>query len=356
MNTAKLNQILSVIVLFLVAASAFAYRDSVTRAERFERGQKFLQNLNPDEVAQISVQKGDDEVVLKRQDDRFIVTSANGYPAANESVNRFIRDVLDLGLEKRVGSGDGLQKELGFQDGGEGDAGEEGGEVIEVAFLNDSEKDMVRFAVSEGGESSGDASGSYVMRKDGDDQGIYLTSSRVYLRTQADDFLKKDIVDVKNEDVIRVVSQNWEVNDEEGTARLAGLPAGKKESSKVDQAKSVLSSLRFSKHYLANAPEVMGLLWDTTVQVHLNDDSFYVVSLAQSGEKHYLRITADHQAQQLSIARDADDDEVKETAETLKRLSEIDEFNSFHQAWVYEVTEWTAKKFRVPRDEMIEDS
>jgi hypothetical protein len=92
------------------------------------------------------------------------------------------------------------------------------------------------------------------------------------------------------------------------------------------------------------------------VEIRLNDDSGYIVALGQVGEKHYLRVEGFHNAQQVSIAPDAGLDVAQETADTLQRLNEIDDFNQFHGSWVYEITEWTAKKFRVPRDEMMEDA
>jgi len=341
----KLNRNLGIAALVLLVLSAFTYRESVTRAERFERGQKFLQHLNPDEIAQITVKKGEEETSLRRQGDEFVVTSADGYPAANESVNRFLRDVLDLSLEKEVGSGESLEKELELRPGGEA--------TVEVAFKNEGGKDMVRFLVGKSVEEGG--SGSYVLRTDSDDPTIYLTSSRVYLRTDQDELLKKDVVDVKSEDVVRVVGPGYELTNEEGTMKLAGLPAGKKETSKANQAMSMLTSLRFSKHHLADAPEVQNLSW-TAVEVYLNDDSGYVVDVATSGEKHYLKIEGFHQAERVEIARDAGDEEVKQTADTLARIDELQKFNAFHGSWVYEVTEYVAKKFLVTRDELMEDA
>ena len=342
----RTNTILGAVALVLMLLSAMTYHESVTRAERFERGQKFLQNLNPDEIAQIVVKKGDDEVRLRRQGEEFTVSSAHGYPAANESVNKFVRDVLDLGLEKKVGAGESLEEELGLTEGAE--------DRIEVAFVNGSDQDMVRFVVAEAAD--GGASGSYVVRTDGDDREVYLSSSRVYLRTQSDDFLKKDVVDVKKEDVVRVVGPGYELVNTEGSFKLTDLPEGQKETTKADQTGGMLGAMRFSKHYLADAPEVQRLAWDTEVAVYLNDGSYYVVAVAQADDKHYLRILADHTAQQVAIAIDAGEEEVKDTADTLQSIDDVKEFNAFHGSWVYEVTEWTAKKFRVARDELTEDA
>lgn len=340
----KTNQILGIATVVLLILSGWTYYDSVSRAARFERGQHFLPNLNPDEIAQIVIRKGEEETHLRRQGDKFVVVGASGYPATNEAVNRFLRDVLDLKLEKRVGKGESLEQELGLTPGED---------TLEVALKDANEKDRVRFLVAEG---SGEANGSYVVRTDGDDRTIFLTSSRAYLRGSEDDFLDKQIVDVKGEDITKITGPDFEIVNEDGTLKLAGLPAGKKESSKVSGAKWLLSSLRFNQHYLADAPEVRDLEWDTIVEVELDDDSGYEVALAEVGDKHYLQIQGFHKAQQVSIAVDAGDEEVKQTADVLERLDELQKFNQFHGSWVYEVSKSTADKFRLKRSELTEDA
>jgi hypothetical protein len=342
----KLNRNLGLAALVLLLLSAFTYRESVTRAARFERGQKFLQNLNPDEIAEISITKGEEETLLRRQGKEFVVVGANGYPAGNDSVNRFIKGVLELALEKKVGSGAGLEEELELNPAGE--------ETIAVTFRNDADKDMVHFLV---GKSAGEgASGNYVTRTDTEDGEIYLTSSQVYLRTGDDEFVKKDVVDVESSEVIRVRGGNFELADEEGTLKLVDLPAGKKETSQANSANSMLSGLRFSKQFLADAPEVLGVPFAAPVEVYLKDDSGYLVEVASVGEKHYLRIQAFHTAQQVSITQEAGDEEVQATADTLARLDEVKKFNAFHGSWVYEITEYVAKKIRLTRSDLMEDA
>lgn len=341
----KINQVLGIATVVLLILSGWTYYDSVTRAVRFERGQSFLSNLNSDEVAEIVIKKGEDETHLRRQGDEFVVVGADGYPATNESVNRFLRDVLDLKLEKKVGKGESLEKELEIAPPGK--------ETVEVALRNANEKDMVRFVV---GKGAGDANGSFVVRTDTDDRTIYLTSSRVYLRTAEDDFLRQEIINVEGDKIAAISGPDFKIVNEDGDFVLADLPAGKKESSKINGAKYILSSLRFEKHHLADAPEVQGLAWDTAVEVELDDDSGYTVDLAAEGDKHYLRIQGFHKAQQVSIAVDAGDEEVQQTADVLKRLDEIKEFNQFHGSWVYEVSKSTADKFRLKRSELMENA
>ena len=126
----KVNRTLAIVAFVLLVASVWAYRHDMTRAERFERGQSFLPNLNPDEIAQIVITKGEEVVTLTRGKEHFTISEADGYPAKNETVNRLIRSVLEVGLDKEIGRGDGLVEELELVPGGEN--------TVEIVFSNDS--------------------------------------------------------------------------------------------------------------------------------------------------------------------------------------------------------------------------
>ena len=56
---AKQHYILDVVAGILLALSVFMYWSGEARAERFERGQRFLPNLNPDEIGDIAIRKGE---------------------------------------------------------------------------------------------------------------------------------------------------------------------------------------------------------------------------------------------------------------------------------------------------------
>jgi len=346
--TMKVNRILAVLAAALVLLSFLSFRESVTRAERFERGQKFLANLNPDEIARITIKKGENTTVLERRDDEFLVASDNDYPADTSSVNRFIKDVLKLGLEKEVSAGTSLEEELELTPGGEN--------TTEVAFADSASNEMVRFLV--GKASNG--GGNYLRRTDaseGEENTIYLTSSQVYLTTDGDSYLEKQILDVQEAEIARISGPGFAMEEQEGTLKLVDLPTGKKESSKVGQLKRVLSGLRFTKHHLANAPKVSTLRYDAELRVGLKDGSGYVLTVAESDDTHYLVVQAFHnETGQLSISMEASVDEVKETSEVLVRQEEVQTFNELHGSWVYEVSESVADKVRFTVQDLVEDA
>ena len=98
----KLNRTLAIVAVVLLAASIWTYRSSLVGAGHFERGRRFLPSLNPDNIAEIVIKKGNDHVTLKRGDDGFTITEIHGYPAANESVNRVLRTLVELELDLRI--------------------------------------------------------------------------------------------------------------------------------------------------------------------------------------------------------------------------------------------------------------
>lgn len=339
----KINTILALVAAGLFLVSAFSYRDSVRRAERFERGQKFLSNLNPDEIAEIRIDKGEESTHLRREGDEFVVVDADGYPAKNESVNRFLKDVLGLALEKQVGSGEGLEAELELTDEEEN--------TIEVAFQDVSGNEMVRFLVGKAMEDGG----SYIRRADDEERKVYLTSSRVYFSTGGDDFLKKDLLDVKDADVATIEGTGYRFTDEAGSLQLAEVPAGMKEkTTEVNKVKGGLSYLRFTDHHLANAPEVQGVRFTDRVTYELKDQSIYLVEVGSKGDKHYLRLRGSHRVTRMQVDVEWTEEEVKEKADLLVRADEMQEFDEFHGSWIYEVSESTADKFRLAARDLVE--
>jgi hypothetical protein len=342
----KINKVLGIAVAVLLLISAFSYRESVTRAERFERGQKFLPHLNPDEIAEIVITKGEDVTRLRRNDDEFVIVDANGYPAKNDAVNRFVKQVLEISLEKRVGAGATLEQELGLTAGGE--------DTVDVIFEDSNEKTMVQFLI---GKPFDDGNGSYVRRVDVEESEIYLTGKIVYLSSGHDDFLKKEILNIAQTEIAGIKGPDYVVEDQDGVLQLAGVPSGKKENAtRMGQIKAGLTTLRFDKHYLADDPELASLRFDSAVTFDLRDESGYQVVVATRDDKHYVKIRGFHKVQEISVAPDDDEEVVKEKSEILARADEIQKFNAFHGSWIYEVSETIAGKIRLTRSDLLEDA
>lgn len=349
----RTNSVLAIVAGALLALSAWSYVDSTSRAERFARGQRFLPNLNPDEVAGIFLEEGESSTRLVRQEDRFVLPGEHGYPARNEAVNRFLRDLLQIELEQEVGVGDELTGELGL--------GAEAEQATTVTLLDGSEREMVAFRFA---AAPGDVGGTYLVRTDGEEEPIYRTSNRVHLQTDADSFLDQQILDVETDEILAIRGPDFaferavdeETGEATGDLELVGLESGQSTTSRANQVKSILRGLRFQEHHLADAEEVRELEFDRGLDVLLKDGSGYRLEVARKGEdEDFLRVRGTFDQAPKSIAIDADEEEVRETSEKLTRQDEIRDFNAFHGSWIYEITEITAEKIRASRDELVED-
>jgi hypothetical protein len=330
----KANRILATVAVVLLVLSVWVYHHSVTRAERFERGQRFLPNLNPDEIAAISITKGEETINLERADENFTVVSANGYPAKNETVIRFIKDVLELGLDKEVGSGADLEEELELVPGGEN--------TVEVVFNDANDKEMVHFLV---GKQFEGGSGSYLRRVTGEESEIFLSSKGLHLTTDEGSFLKKEILDVKREDIARIAGPDFVVSDTEDGLKLENVPGGREEKpSEMNKIKGVLTYLRFDEVFVADDSEVRGLGFQMNLEVELKDSSGYRLATAKKGDKSFLRISGFHKVTGVQVSRDETEEELEEKADILERSAEIESFNSFHGSWVYQISDTTAEK------------
>ena len=344
MSKTNRNLFVTVAVLFLL--SALTYRQSVGRADRFQRGQMFLSNLNPDEVATIKVTKGEDGVTLRRQGERFTIVEKQDYPASNSSVNRLLRDVLDIGLERQVGRGDGLAEELEIEPPGD--------DTLELALISGADKEMVRVRI---GKTFEDGPGNYVQRLDEEGAPIYLTSSGVHLTSDVDSFLEKQILDHDRTEVDRIDGADFVVirAPEGGKLTLEEVPSDRQvDSSAVDKLGSVLNSLRFDNVFVADDPEVADLQFDQTLEFRLADGSGYVLSLTNRDDRNFLKIRGTSQVQQVAITVDESEEELEEKAAMLTRADEIDAFNGFHGSWVYEISDWNAEKLELRLADLLE--
>lgn len=344
----SLNAKLILVALVLLVGSLFTYRQSVTRAERFERGQKFLSQLNPDNIHQIEIVKDGETVLLRKSEDAFLVSSSNNYPAKNESINRFIKEVLDLSLEKNVGEGESLEKELELVDSEN---------AILVTLRNDAGKNMVRFRV---GKSSDDGSGNYVRRLDDEDSAIYLTSKGVYLSSSDDSFLDKDLVDLQESDIAKIEGKDFVFSRNDSDALvLENLPKGKKESSAASQLKGGFANLRFEKVFLADDAVVSDLNFAEDLVVTMTDETKYHVSHANKDDVTYVRIKAEMDEAKVreaaGIRADESEEQLKAKSEILTRYDAVKEFNQLAGSWVYELSSYNAGRLFKTKADLVED-
>ncbi|HVR28579.1 MAG TPA: DUF4340 domain-containing protein [Thermoanaerobaculia bacterium] len=340
------NLKLAIAAVLLLAVSVWVWADSLSRGDRFQRGRKLLPNLALDEVSTIVITEGGETTTLRRGADGFTVAEVHDYPAKNETVNRFLRDLLDVGLEKEVGTGADLARELELEPPTD--------TTIDVTLRNAAGQDMVRLRL---GKTFTDGAGRYLQRLDRENAPIYLTSAGVFLSTTADEFLDKEIVDEPPSKVVRVEGVDFVLAaaEEGATPSLTRVPAGKKEkTSETARLRSLLDRLTFDRVYLADDPEVRDLAFERRLRVFLDDETSYTLSAASRDDRSFLEIRGDHAIGQVMITLETPEDELREKAAQLTRAEQIGQFNEFHSSWVYEIPRATADKLALTERDLVE--
>ena len=312
----RVNVKLAALAAVLLAASVWVYADSVSRGDRFERGKKLLPNLAIDEVSTIVLTEAGKTTTLERGEKGFTVAEVHDYPAKNEAVNTLLKDLIDIGLEKEVGTGAELAKELEIDPPTD--------HTVEATLKNAAGEEMVKLRLGKNFTDGGDA--RYVKRLDQEDSSIYLTSGGIYLTTSTDALLDKEILDVPQHQVLRVEGADFALQAAEkgATPELVDVPAGKKEKTgETSKLRSVLERLSFDRVYVADDPAVAGLAFERKLRVSLDDDTSYTLSLARQGDKSFLEVRGDHSIGQVMITLTTPKEELKEKADQLTRADEI---------------------------------
>lgn len=330
-------------VLFIL--SILSYWQTTREGERFTKGQKFLPNLNPDEIHEIVINKAGEVTQLKKLEDAYVVASVHDYPAKNESVNRFLNDILDLSLDKEVGSLDKFEDTLGLTEGS--------GDATVLSLKNSNGKEMVQFVI---GKSLEGGSGNYVVRK-GDDPGpVYLTDKTLFLSTDAGSFLDKEILNVAQTDIQNIQGNDFLFEQKDEKLLLTDVPSAKQEkASETGKVKSMLTSLSFEEVFVADDQNVAGLPFKEKYVFELKDDTGYRVSVATQDEKTFVKLEGFHKIKPFTVDPNESEEEIKAKSERWKRAEEIQEFNTFHGSWVYQLSDYVGKKFILDFKDLIED-
>ncbi len=345
-TVSKTNRNLTILTLVLMALSLWAYRESVNRADRFQRGQTFLSNLNPDEIARVEIRQGGESVTLERQGETFRVVEAQGYPASNAAVNRLVGDLLEISLEKEIGTGIELAAELELEPVGES--------TVEVLFQDAAQKEMVRLRLGrlfEGGP------GRYVQRLDRPDDPIYLTSEGLHVKVDSTSFLRQQIVDVPGSEVVRIEGTDFILTRQgegEGLS-LEGAPASAEpKTAEISGLESILRNLSFKSVYVADDEEVRDLDLRSALSIDLEDGSGYDLAVAEREGRYFLQIAGRHSVSQVAISLDEAEEELQEKADMLTRADEIEDFNQFHGSWIYELSEADGRRLLLSQADLLE--
>jgi hypothetical protein len=338
------EKVLLTITILMGALSLLTYLQQGGKEDSFERGQKLLANFNVDHIHKIAVTQDGKTITLKRENDRFTMIEKSGFPAKNQAVNRLLKSVLDIALEKEIGASDELRQEL--------DLTTEAAKM--VVFESEKGQKLLELFIGktlEGGQ------GNYLYRT-ADQAPIYLSQQNVFLNADETSLLDNEVVNVAADTLSGIQSPEFQLqSDDSGNWTLSGMSNQKVlNSSNVDRLKRALAPLRIQDALLADDASLQGLTFNRTLTYFLKDGSRYLLSLAEKGEKTYVKISGVSDIERVSISKDESEEELKAKSEKLQRADELKKFNAFQGSWVYELSDHVASTLKLSSSDLVTDA
>ena len=276
-----------------------------------EVGKDLLKDLNPADIASMTIKDSKSEVVLDQKDGKWVVAARDGFPASIEAVNE-LRDnaqALKVGEVQRVG--DTRLGQLKLKKPGDGGTEEETG--TQVSFRDSAGKEIKAFTAGKTLSNDDAPSGGFNMNPSGPkSQYIKVAGVEGVVYKARDGFTRLD-TDIKGwldkgsffkvEKPKSVTSagapeETWKIDRETETGELKLTSPGKGEEFDVAKASSLTSLFSYVQFIdVLPAADAAKAALDKplrTAIIETFDGFTYIVKVgAAEGENHYMSFTVD---------------------------------------------------------------
>jgi len=357
MSDKKLT-ILGIVAVIMVLWAVIQSRVSTRTGTESGEPVYLIQGLDTDEIGSIVVGTGEDAVTLKRQTNRFVVTSKDDYPAKTSEINELISKCLEIQTRELVTDNPANHEDL--------EVTEDKARYV-IKFLTPEPNAVVLAGVAVG-KTEELGNGTYVRLLSSDtalSNKVYVASSSPWFSTGATSYLDQELISVKREDIQSVMinspSGQYTLKQKEGGSEiiLDNLPADKVlKSSDAESVYTALTSLRFDDVKKKSSD----LTFDRQYLCRLKDSTVYVLSIAKKDDKTYAQCTADFtdttpvEKAPLNQGGEVEsEEELKKKEAKLMARDQAKNFTDKHQGWVYEIPDWKAKNLTKALSDLTED-
>ncbi|MHC4558996.1 MAG: DUF4340 domain-containing protein [Planctomycetota bacterium] len=345
MSNRKLT-ILGIVAVFMVLWAAVQSRVSNRPKAESDRPVYLIQGLDPAGIDSIVLGTGEEEVTLKSQGKEFVLVSKDNYPAKTSEINDLISKCLEIKTSGFVTDNPANHEDL--------EVTEEKARSV-VKFFKPDSSPLTGVVV---GKSEELGQGTYVRLASNDK--VYVAPSVPWFGGQAMNYVEKELVSVKREDVESVTfsspSGDYTLKTKEDSQDivLENIPAGKKlKDSDSRSVFTALSNLTFDDVMKKSSD----LTFDKQYVCRLKDSTVYTLKIAQKDEKTYIVCEAVY-TDKTPITKDSDvesEEELKAKEAKLLARDNAPKFTAKHQAWIYEIPEWKANNLAKELADLIED-
>lgn len=309
-----------------------------------------IQGLDPSNIDSIILGTGNNEVVLKRNDRRFVVTNKDNYPAESRDINNLIASCLDIKIDELFTDNPSNHKELGVT--------EEDAEYV-IKFLKQGSELLVGVIL---GKDKEQRRGTFIRMIPGNK--VYVTLERPLIKDQAMNYINRELVSVDRKNIESVTVSSSEeaytlkANDDGEGIILENHPSDKKlKDSDCEDVFTALNNLRFED--VMKAP-VIGkeLTFNRQFVCRLKDSTVYTMKIAQEDDKTFISCRAEF-TDKTPVTKEEGivepEEELKKKEAKLLARDKAEEFSSRHSNWVYEISDSVAGNLVKKLSELLEN-
>ncbi|MHC4645234.1 MAG: DUF4340 domain-containing protein [Planctomycetota bacterium] len=344
------------LTLGIVAAVMFALVAVQGRLSRSSgrvslAGSYLIQGLEPAKIHSILIGKGENPVRLVRQGNGFVVGNKGDYPASIKKINDLLISCLDVVILDWITDDPANYESL--------DVSEEKAQNI-VKFLDEKHEVITGVVIGSSRlpELQMENRTTYVRLLSGND--VHEAKDVPLVGGSATDYIEKEIVNISDEDVVRVTVTSPEGsytlrvadgNDE--SIVLEDMPAGKKLKTSVGrQVISALSYLSLSDVDKESSLEAGKLEFDNTYVSELKDSTTYTFRIARADGKTYVKCSAEYMDKSRVIEEKKD---LKQMEAKLLAPENAVRFTQSHSGWVYQIPEYKGDNLTKKMTDLVED-
>jgi hypothetical protein len=309
-----------------------------------------IQGLDPSNIDSIILGNGDNEVILKRNGRRFVVTNKDNYPAESRDINNLIASCLDIKIEELFTDNPSNHKELGVT--------EEDAEYV-IKFLKQGSELMVGVIIGKGKDQG---RGTFVRLIPGNK--VYVTLERPWIKDQELNYVERELVSVDRKNIESVTVSSSEeaytlkANDDGDGIILENHLSGKKlKDGDCESVFTALNNLRFEDVMKAPATG-KELTFNRQFVCRLKDSTVYTMKIAQMGDKTFITCQAAF-TDKTPVTKEKgiveSEEELKKKEAKLLARDKAEEFSSRHSEWIYEISRIDAGRLTKGLSELLED-
>jgi hypothetical protein len=343
--------ILGIVAVVMVIWAGLLLRISTKHPSGPSAGPSYLiQGLSTDQIASVLLGTGDNQIILTRKGNRFVVANKDDYPAMSTEINGVIAACLDIKTAEFVTAATANHADLGVT---------ETNAAHVVKLFGADQKPLIGVLISPADPKRGV---SYVRLISSND--VYLTIDRPWPPGfSAMDFIDKTLISLGRSKMKNVTvtlpdeSYTLKTEGADSVVTLENMPAGKKfKDTEYETVFSSLTKVSFNDVTKENS-DTADLKFDSKYVCRIDDSTVYTFDIAKSDDKTYARCSAMYTDKTL-VTKDREvesEEELKKKEAKLLARDSAKKFSEKHAGWIYQIPQDKANSMTKKRDDLLDD-